>query len=495
MNNQLNGKSPASSHNGWVDRLSEYLTAYSKELWLLLIIFAVAATSGLITSVSTPIGEIQLAESIVGKAEGDSKTVYMESIQPRPLFTSLTNLKPLLSQRLPSDLKYIEYFEPSTWKQKKHIWEATREFLNGYVLPIVECAIELEREGTDRESIKDLIRPVTRALSLLVKSPTITVKSPTAAPSATILQDYHHFLDRAKHAVQAEYELLSNKQGCSKHYESLHAERWITPRLVRMMKQGPYIHTVLARLLTFTGNTMTALRGLHGAMTNKDTRAIFDDDVNSRITIAELIRLERYPVENNMKPVLARYHQVLDICATRLNTAEDKRESCKEIPQAQRNQSIVCRKLNGEEFEACVCRKLNDEKFQKFVNRFETCIDIAENAIALRSAEAGVAKLTALRYAESNYKDKIKHDLWDAVYVDTYGYVLMAFAAREDPIAEKDIRKAKLLFEEALARAERVEVLSIRDSLVEEVTRHHTQARMLLDKFRGDPLSVQPRFE
>ena len=222
--------------------------------------------------------------------------------------------------------------------------------------------------------------------------------------------------------------------------DPMRLERVGAPDLVARIDKvvrAPYIYSWLAYLHFYTRNTEKSLAVLKEAVDK------FKDD---------LILTFQYAHTAYFGEV--EFDEVLAYADRSLKTVDNAAEKVRKAEE----QNVLLKSLDPNKAEAV-------KEAEALKARYEDGRVWVTNFIAYISAQAGVRERAALALAESNYqklhdekivkrRTGVSADATARVtLIDTYGYVLLAFGARQTPRDLAAIRQAKVLFEEAKSEA------------------------------------------
>ena len=374
---------------------------------------------GGMTGLKTPFAEFQFAgttnvDRAAFERERDATTVHT-----LPAFAR-TGLK--------VDLGYLKLFQGEAntitdHSDKKDTLEEsyreTQNFIEKTLVPLADCAFKAYQNDLDIESIRHALSPVAQSLRLLIQAGQSQDQSPAENLGIRLENQLKESLGRLKKAFLNELQKEFKK---AEEPPCTLVEPLIVPD-PKALANTPHIHFALARLDTFNDNREIAISIL------KRTSKQFGYDRKLILGIFFYINytLAHYLYETEHAP-----EEVFLYLDTALEIAQNTRRRIEKWEESSPNHD------QG---------KLRDakKKFEQFEKR-------TKNALAYFSARVGLRKFEALRYAEENYDDRGNLSPWlklDAI--ETYGYVKMAFAAKQEPPDFDEIKQAKALFQEALS--------------------------------------------
>lgn len=370
------------------------------------------------TGLKTPVAEFQFA----GTTNADRIAVEVEEKS-----RDITLLPAFSRTAIKTDLDYLRLShreaeridEPSVRKKmlktiedRRDTYKATQDFINDIVAPLSRCASWAYEKGFDPESIRHALSPVAQELRLLIQLGQSQNSTPSTDPLRDELMKSFDLFE-----IEAEKKVCRLKLK-SKGWKNLYDDP-------KFLTNAPHIYVVLARLDRYNDNRDMAISILKSSTTR------FRDDHNYSPGILFFINifLASYLYESEHTP-----EDIFPYLDTALEIAQDTGRKIDKLKS--------CTKSSDKR-----CNLLNDTKEQ-----FETYERGAKNALAFFSARTGVRKFMALRYAKENYddRDKLQSRANKPDFIDTYGYVKMAFAKRSNPPNFDEIRQAKALFQEAL---------------------------------------------
>ena len=369
---------------------------------------------GGITGLKTSVVEFQFAgknRAVSPMKEQHDIFFLMHLPKVKNIIASITN-----------DLNYLELFQKEAQRiddpsdregllkkirERKGIYVDTKNFIKSVLFPLGQCAREAQKKSLDTESIRVALRPVAQKLRLLIES----VKSQHSTPAIDpLVKEVENSLNLLKKALLPE----GRKKWCTSNKQT-------SPSDLKFLSEAPHIYGVLANMDGFNDNMEAGISIL------KEASEQFGDDHN--LSPGILFNLN--------------HHLSYFLYYSGYDSESIFRYSDKALKIARDTGSRI------DKWEKC---KIDSEqcKLPEVKKRFEKTERWAKNFLAYFSADLGVRKFMALRYAKENYDnlDKLT-GLMKTKSIDTYGYVKMAFAVRKVPTNFDEIKQAKTLFEEA----------------------------------------------
>ena len=369
---------------------------------------------GGMTALKTSVLEFQFAgKNRAVSPMKEQHEIYFLMLLPevKNIITSITN-----------DLNYLELFQKEAQRiddpsdkeellqkigKRKKIYNNTKDFIKYFLFPLAQCAREAQKKSLATESIRVALRPVAQKLRLLIES----VKSQHSSPAIDpLVKEIEKSLNLLKGALLPK----GRKKWCTSDEQKI-------PSDLEFLSKAPHIYGVLANMDGFNDNMEVGISILKKASDQ------FGDDHN--LSPGILFNLN--------------HHLSYFLYYSGYDPESIFRYSDKALKIAQDTGSRI------DKWEKC---KIDSKqcKLPEVKERFKKTERWAKNFLAYFSADLGVRKFMALRYAKENYDDLDKLiGLMKTRIIDTYGYVKMAFAVREVPTNFDEIKQAKALFEEA----------------------------------------------
>lgn len=394
-----------------------------------------------LAGVKTPVAEFSFA------AARDEERAVFEAKREKTALQSLGQVVTFASTIIARDMAYqqvqkelAERIPDARAKRqalkdvadRQEILANVREFFSRILIPPLKCAADARAAHHSLHGVRDLIRPVTQGLARLMRASPATAAKPTTDP-----------YDRFVAVVGATHQALDRSFGCDRH--ALAA--WPTESLPR---GGPwldssYLHLALAELLLFDDDVEAASSHLIPRV----TKATDVDALNVRLFAARLLYMGD----------------------------RDSRSIFEQLDQGLRFSDQAWSRLAAEAGNRPVPAGLPAQK-----RRLEVARRIFKDLLAYVSAQAGEREAAALLDAEDNYRARAEVPDLDVrtAWVDTFGYVKMAFAARRTPPSVDDLREAKKLFDEALSMVKSLPDSEERAIYVRAIEDHRAQADRLL---------------
>ena len=199
---------------------------------------------------------------------------------------------------------------------------------------------------------------------------------------------------------------------------------------------SPYMAAVISRMMWFNGN-IEGVRKFIELVEKENSLLGMNECFSFRAIKAELLQYLGAPASKH-----------IEILNSMLETSKDASEQMQRVEGAG---SAEVRELQRWEF------------------------SIKHN-IAFFLAILGEQQFLARRYAT----EALEFRPAEPLFLDTYGYVLMSYAALETPPNFEDIERARELFVESLARVQLIENERIKRTQIEIVNDHIAQANFLL---------------
>lgn len=437
-----------------------------------------------VKSLKTPVAEFQ----IVGTTNVDHV-----SFEKEPTYYSAVRIPYLITipRRITKD---VEYLELSRWaiekkitdlsdeeererldkiKEFKKTYNATRVFIENFLIPFNQCALQAKNNNLDIESVRHALSPVAQQLRLLIQgSSPQNLASPEKLSVDNLLTKIEKSVNRIRESFSQDKKLprkeiedieenvnvlieisvrgkslLLKKVEKSSYLlkEAVGEEKKETCTLKFQLEEekvpddlthAPHIYLVLASLDAFNDNRDGGIFILESALERFDKDRNLSPGIlfNIHFTLARYL----YFSKADSKSIFLHLDEALKIAQATLNTITEWKQRTK---------------LSAKRY-----RIVEDAE-----KRFEYAEAIAKNELAYISAEEGVRKFEALRYAKHNYdhSDNLSYDHSNNLsrwlkpqFIDTYGYVKMAFEARKKEPNFDEIKEARALFKEAISHAE-----------------------------------------
>ena len=466
---------------------------------LLLLVATVPHIGGLLrnwglTSLKTPGLELQFA----GTTSVD-RVVFEE--RREDYFVNRLPYLESISATIEDDLEYLNFFPPKKIAERSKIYEKSLSFNKSILVPFSQCARQAQGNSLDIESIRHALGPVAQKLRLLIQSGLMDNSTSGEKLSHNFLAELKNRWDLLKEALVQDKDLLLEelkgivillrekeqdndpplnelqKQEVQKLEESVNR---LQEALVR--DNGPLLKE-LEEGLNRLKQTLTQDKGLLLKKLEKSLNLLkdmcplgnleslpspnvlanaphiylvlasldgFNDNRKGAISILELAS-KRFGDNQDLSPgILFNINFVL---ARFLYFSEYDHESI--FPYLDKALKIAQDTLDRINKKKRTISSDEQSKLLEAEERFARLERWAKNRLAYFSAQVGLRKFEALRYAEENYDDREKlFPFMRLQVIDTYGYVKMAFAARKVPPDFDEIEKAKALFKEVMSYAE-----------------------------------------
>ena len=419
----VDGKLPA----WWRRRTAGIATALS----FLLLLAVIAPKLKQLSSLDTPFGGAQF-ETLAAPGNRLIFEVERESEIDASLWGILG-----LTFRIEQDINYMNETGSSINPRGNQpadleAYKATKRFIERIVDPLARCAMIAVGEYTDKETVRGIIRPAFREFQKLLD---LAVTNPSRAG----VQAHKHFLQTVATAQTTLRAAVDRRDDCKDPsliwhaYPERYRPKFGPPKpFMRELAKSPHTYLALAHFLWFN-------RNLEGATALLEHNvASFSYSMNFNLTLgAYLYHSERDPTE-----YLPRYQDALD--------------------KATRLAGEVQRELGTPGISVPTYDTL-----KKLEQRYEKAILIIKKRIAYKAARAGEWEVRAKLFAEDIAGNlNIFEGGEKSAYIDTVGYVMMAFAARKSEPNFGDIEAARKLFREALILAKN-ELVLVKNELVQ----------------------------
>ena len=384
---------------------------------------------GGMTALKTPVAEFQFA--VKGKAE----LPELEKNLQNKTLTNIEKLKLLrfVNYLIKTDLIYLRLFPQDKSSEYKGIYQKSETFTESILGPLGRCALQARENYLDIESIQHALQPIAQKLYLLIEQGKLILELQPQGSTPTENLDGRQkekllkaknswdFL-RIKFLNQVKESGLRLKEALVKEEEKKKCE--LDPLVEdvpnpKVLVNAPHIYLVLAYLDAFNHNVTRTIFLLESASNRfRDAAPLVSFHIN--YTLAFFLYQED---RHDNKSIFLYLDHALKIT----------REAGLKINQLKDPSPI-------KDF---LLQQLELDKIH------------AENFLAFVSAEEGVRKFEALKYAKHNYenRNKLPMDFWPVI-IDTYGYVKMAFEARKNSPNFDEITETRALFKEAIFRQE-----------------------------------------
>ena len=392
---------------------------------------------GSMTGLKTPVAEFQFER--MSRAENPSLSKeareHNSSLRIVPNFAQLYSIEP--------DLEYLKFLSKET-KELSENYQQSLSFTKAILVPLNQCAWQAHKKYMDTESIRHALSPVAQELRRLIEQGQSQNSSRATDPfQGALLKSF----DLLKH--------LGGKERCTLQMQSAGFIGFYKDPT--FLANSPHIYFALALLDGFNDNREGGI-----SILKKASQRFGSEDLNPGILFNIHFTLARYlyDTEHDSENIFRHLDKALKIAQDAL----DRIDKWKQLTT--KNDTL--------------------EKLLSAEKRFKKLERWAKNFLAYFSAQEGVRKFEALGYAKENY-DSIEEELYPAMktqYIDTYGYVKMAFAARKVPPDFDEIEEAKALFKEAVSHTK---------SLSEE-TRYKRESKRISKKTFRFHLQEADRF-
>ena len=357
------------------------------------------------------------------------------------------------------ELSYLKLFQNGQNDNELYnIYINSQSFGRTVLDPLNSCASQAYNDYLDIESIRHALSPVAQKLRLLIQSDTSQNSSSPEKLSGEILlskieesvnrlkkafsqdkdltlkkvEEVGKNVNRLKEAIMRDkYPLLMEvdksldllKEAIGKENGKCKWDKKSFPSDLEFLAKAPHIYLALALLDEYNDNLDGGISILESAIERFNRNPDLGPWIRFNINFTLGFFLDAS--EHEPESIFSYLDEALEIVQDTLNKIDERKRTTS-------NPNGVKKELKSIE------------------SLFKFAEILTKNTLAYVSAEKGVRKSRALRYAKENYDDlKDLTGLMKPKIIDTYGYAKMAFAARKVPPDFDDIEQAKALFQEA----------------------------------------------